>query len=964
MKTASWFRLSLFSLSWLIAAGAFATNAPSNLAATGVSSSAVSLTWADNSSNEIGFTFVFATNAAFTNPTYVWAGGANTTSYTHSSRNTATTYYYKIKAEGNPDSSWTGSDSATTAPSNLSVTPTSNSAASLSWNGNTNNVDVVGYTYAYATNSSFSGATYVWVADNGATNATRTGLSTATTYWLKIKAEGTVDSLDSPFGSVVTTTTTPASLSASVASSSQINLSWSGNAGNATIAGYTIAKATTSSFASATYHYVNGAGATSFSSTGLSAGTTYFYKVKAEGTSDAYDSPFTAAISASTTGTAPNPPSNLAASVISSSRIDLSWIDNSSNETAFELKRATDSAFTQNVVWIGGIQGTSYSNTGLTASTTYYYKVRAKGTAQDSAYSVSVSATTSPDSLPPAPSALTAAAVSSSQVNLSWTDNSNNETGFELKRATDSGFTQNVVWIGAIPSPTYNNVGLQPATTYYYKVRAEGIAGKSAYSNVSSVTTGDNPPLTEGVPISPRFFGVNAWMPSRVGEDEKNGQLASKWTEVQNSRARSVRYGGIAVDEADPAWVENDPTPPAALCPPDPSRQSTMKQYVDIVDAMRDIGVEPILQVPVLANARTPQDAADLVHCLNITLQKGVKYWSIGNEPDLAYGWNTTAEAGNIAEYMRSFAAAMKAVDSTIKIVGPETAWFNWNVIDALTNGGPHDITDKVPFKDYYYLDVLSFHSYAYPDNINGTLTWPNRAQVISQLMSTGSFNDDLIQLKGRVAQRNADLGREGDNALQIAVTEANINWQNPSNDNIDGVGAKSFLGGQFWAEMLGIAMQHGVDFLNFWSVIEGDSVSNDKGYLCSKVCTYGPFHPSYQHFRMMAENFRGNAVVPIDDVPFDNQPNVKAFAAKDADQIVVILLNEDASTSFDYTVRLNNDAVSGTLRVNIPVDVAAQSTGTIANQSTILLVFDASGALTKKIEYKRNPGGTPTLTP
>lgn len=970
MKTEMWWRLlSLFSLSWLVAASAFATNAPGNLAATAVSSNAVSITWTDNSSNETGFTFAFDTNAAFTNPTYVWAGGANTTSYTHGSRNEATTYYYKIKAEGNPDSSWTGVDSATTSPSNLSVTPTSNSAVSISWNGNTNNADVHGYTYAYATNSSFSGATYVWVAGNGATNTTRTGLSTATTYWLKIRAEGTADSLDSPYGSVVTATTTPAGLSASVVSNSQINLSWSGNAGNSQIVGYTVAKATTSSFASATYHHVNGAGATSFSSTGLSAGTAYFYKVKAEGTSDAYDSPFTAAITATTTGTPPNPPSNLAASVISSSRIDLSWIDNSSNETAFELKRATDSAFTQNVVWIGGIPGTAYSNTGLTASTTYYYKVRAKGTAQDSAYSASVSATTLPDSPPTAPSNLTVTSVSNSQVSLSWTDNSNNETGFELKRATDSGFTQNVVWIGAIPGPTYSNVGLNPSTTYYYKVRAEGTSGKSAYSSVVSVTTSDDPPPTGGVPISPRFFGVNAWMPSQVGADPKYGQLANKWTEVQNSRARSVRYGGIAVDEADPAWVENDPTPPAVLCPPDPSRQSTVKQYVDIVDAMRAIGVEPILQVPVFANAPaprtppTPQDAADLVKCINITLGKNVKYWSIGNEPDLAYAWNTAAEAGNIAEYMRSFAAAMKAVDSTIKILGPETAWFNWNVIDALTNGGPHDILGKVPSKDYYYLDVLSFHAYGYPDRIDGTLTWPNRSQVIGYLMSTGSFNDDLIQLKDRVAQRNSELGREGDNALQVAVTEANINWQNPSNDNIDGVGAKSFLGGQFWAEMLGIAMQHGVDSLNFWSVIEGDSVANDKGYLCSKVCTYGPFHPSYHHFRMMAENFSGNAIVPINNIPFDNQPNVKSFAAKDTDQIVVMLLNQDASTSFDYTVRLNQDAVSGTLRVNIPANVAAQSTGTIANQSTILLVFDANGTLKKKIEYKRNPGSSPTLT-
>src|SRR5205085_2046851 len=78
-----------------------ATNAPTNLAATAVSSSQINLSWTDNSTDEIGFTFMFDTNSAFTNPTYVWAGGANTTSYAHTGRGAATTYYYKIKAEGN-----------------------------------------------------------------------------------------------------------------------------------------------------------------------------------------------------------------------------------------------------------------------------------------------------------------------------------------------------------------------------------------------------------------------------------------------------------------------------------------------------------------------------------------------------------------------------------------------------------------------------------------------------------------------------------------------------------------------------------------------------------------------------------------------------------------------------------------------------------------------------------------------
>jgi lysozyme family protein len=126
-------------------------------------------------------------------------------------------------------------------------------------------------------------------------------------------------------------------------------------------------------------------------------------------------------------------------------------------------------------------------------------------------------------------------------------------------------------------------------------------------------------------------------------------------------------------------------------------------------------------------------------------------------------------------------------------------------------------------------------------------------------------------------------------------VTEANVNYENPPSESLDGQGATSFIGGQFSAEMMGIAMQQSVDFYNFWSVIEGDSISNDIGYLARDGATV---HPSYEHFRMMAEHFRGNALLSTDD-----QPNVKTFAAIDSDQIVVMILNQDAAASFPYTI-------------------------------------------------------------
>ncbi len=832
--------------------------------------------------------------------------------------------------------------SATNAPGNLAATAASSSQINLTWTGNGSDGNIIGYTYAYATNSSFTGATYKYVAGNGSGSASQTTLSTATTYWFKIKAEGTSDALDSPFGGAVATTTTPASLAASVASSSQVNLSWTGNSGNSNIVGYTIAYATNSSFSGAVYHYVAGAGTTSFSNAGLSAGTTFYYKIKAEGTSDAYDSAFTAYVTATTTGAAPNPPSGLAASVASSSQINLSWTDNSNNETGFEVKRASDSAFTQNVVWIGGIQGSSYSDTGLSAATVYYYQVRAQGSAQNSAYSAAVSATTnaSGNTVPNAPSGLDATASSGTQVALSWTDNSSNETGFELKRATDSGFTQNVVWIGGIQGSSYANTGLSPSTTYYYKVRAEGVAGKSAYSaSVSVTTSGAMPP--SGTPISQHFAGVNAWMPYQIGSTKFYGKLETKWDDVQASGVRIMRYGGSGVDQdADPLWAD----------PSDPT-QSTMNQYVMLADAMRSKGIEPVLQVPVYGGRFSSYQAADIVRYVNITNARAVKYWVIGNEPDLPGGGYAYTTAAQVAGYFKPFASAMKGVDPTIKIIGPETAWYNGTIINGLTScdGGADDITGS-DGNGNYYVDIVSFHIYPF----SGSQT---RAQVISNLMATNGFNDNLGTLKSRLATCDSYHGRIGDNVLQMAVTEANVDYANPSGDSVTGLGAKSFIGGQFWAELMGVAMQKGVDFVTFWSTIEG----NELGYISGDGTT---FRPSYYHLQMMSQSFRGSSVTAT-----DNQTNVKAFGAADVDQVAVMIMNQDQSSSFNYTVRLNTGAVSGAnpLKINIDAGIAAEYSSSISTESSIVLIFDTSGAIKKKIEYKlyghANSNLPPTVT-
>jgi hypothetical protein len=207
--------------------------------------------------------------------------------------------------------------------------------------------------------------------------------------------------------------------------------------------------------------------------------------------------------SIATGAAAPAAPSGLAAAAAGSTSINLTWVDNSSDETGFEIDRSTSSTFASGVATVTvGANATSYASTGLTASTTYYYRVRAVNAGGLSGNSNTASATTQAAVTPPAaPSGLSAAAASSSQVNLTWTDNSSNETGFAVDYSTSSTFASGVTTLSAAANATGLSVmGLTGSTTYYFRVRATNGAGASSDSNTASATT---QAPTAGAPAAP-----------------------------------------------------------------------------------------------------------------------------------------------------------------------------------------------------------------------------------------------------------------------------------------------------------------------------------------------------------------------------------------------------------------------------------------------------------------------------
>ena len=186
----------------------------------------------------------------------------------------------------------------------------------------------------------------------------------------------------------------------------------------------------------------------------------------------------------------PLAPSGLTANALSSSSVKLDWIDNSNDEDGFELERSLNSSGPFNLVANLSANSISFSNVGLSPSTTYYYRVRAFNLIGTSNYSNIVNATTNNLPNPPlAPSGLTAFTISSSSIKLDWIDNSNDEDGFKIERSNSEIGPFNLVGSVSSNIVTFTNAGLSASTTYYYRVYSYNSAGTSNYSSVVNATT-------------------------------------------------------------------------------------------------------------------------------------------------------------------------------------------------------------------------------------------------------------------------------------------------------------------------------------------------------------------------------------------------------------------------------------------------------------------------------------------
>ena len=378
------------------------------------------------------------------------------------------------------------------APTGLTAYASSTSQIYLNWDHYWTNVPDNPYAYAIECSLDLDS----WWTDGFQYYELRyyycDGLNAGTTYYFRVRAYNDYGYSYSNIASATTYSApgspeAPGGLTATAVSTNQIDLSWTDNAYDET--GYKVEY-------SIDQVLWTGAGSlpaniTAYQLTGLAAGTTYYFRVYAYNEyGNSNRSEIVSATTISNSAGTPAAPTALTVTVISDNQINLFWTDNADNETGYQLEYSTDDIEWFLKAFIGADSET-FNCIGLYSGTTYYFRVCAFNDYGHSGYSNIVSATTSPPGSPAAPTNLTATAASTSQINLSWTDNANDETGYAVERSLSGSSGPWSEIASSLPANTtnYQDTGLSAGTPYYYRVRAYNGNGYSGYSNTADAYT-------------------------------------------------------------------------------------------------------------------------------------------------------------------------------------------------------------------------------------------------------------------------------------------------------------------------------------------------------------------------------------------------------------------------------------------------------------------------------------------
>jgi fibronectin type 3 domain-containing protein len=558
----------------------------------------------------------------------------------------------------------------------------------------------------------------------------------------------------------------PTGLSANAANA-QVSLTWTASP-NAT--SYNVKRGTTTG---GPYTTISSPTAASFTDGSLTNGTTYFYVVSAVNAAGESANSSEASAKPTAPSQAPAAPTALMATA-ASAQVSLSW-SASATATSYNVKRATTTGgpYTK----ISSPAATSFTDTGLTNGTTYFYVVSAVNATGESANSSQASATpVAPTQAPAAPTGLTATG-GNAQVLLTWSASAG-ATSYHVKRSTTSGGPYTQV---AAPTPAnFTDTGLTNGTTYFYVVSALNSIGESANSAEASATPANTPvDVTVTInpanthPISPYIYGLNFYFgetdppplltmdrdggnrwtaynwetnASNAGSDylyENDNYLSSSTVPAEAVRSfiaqdQGANMASLVTVQMQGLVSADESGPVSVASPPDLTRFKT------VIDKKSTVSAVPFTITPPTTDANVYMD--EFVWALNQKLPgifgatpANPTFVNLDNEPEL---WNSThleiqgpnpVISDNYIAKTITLTQAIKDQFPNTVIFGPVHYGFqgiyNWQGELSATPSGANWFPDKylqaLKTASTTYgkplVDVYDFHWYAEDYDVNGT---------------------------------------------------------------------------------------------------------------------------------------------------------------------------------------------------------------------------------------------------
>lgn len=290
-----------------------------------------------------------------------------------------------------------------------------------------------------------------------------------------------------------------------------------------------------------------------YNNTGLSPDNDYYYRVKAY--NEDGQSVYTNILSVKTPLLSlPVAPTDPNAVNITSKSFELTWKDNSNNETGFQIYKLDDSdgTYKLHLTVTANIVKAAFSN--LQPNTSHSFRIRAYNADGVSGFTNDIKVTTLPIQPPVAPITLILDSITPTSAYLRWTDQSDNENGFEVYRSQTESSGYQLIYTTTANQTTYISNNPEPGGAFFFRVRAYNDIGASAYTNIIKAVTPNSilPPTNltmKSISMAAVTIGWTNNSNNETGFQIQRGNDGKSFVNLKNVAPNTIQFADSSLQD-------------------------------------------------------------------------------------------------------------------------------------------------------------------------------------------------------------------------------------------------------------------------------------------------------------------------------------------------------------------------------------------------------------------------------